>query len=775
MSKVLLHLILFCIGVLSYASSIPRFIVSPYAFFDRCDVDDPYNSSAMSGIEFNAVRDAFKIAGYIEGQDFIFECLPWPESTDAVYQEQPGDNVLGVIIALPIIAEDMRNGFKYSQGTFQIGFGIGYFQNITSTYGVGSWFFVRPFTTSLYLVMMAMPVVFAVILWYYEGKNMSFLNYLYHLTIYYFKLDFLKKLNAESRIVEFIFQVYCMVVILTYTSQMVDIISNLKSNGGVRTFSDLRGMRITTDPTYLDYVTAVYGRPVELYEPVQLSTIDDFIFCLENQDVPYFLFENAIVEALTESDCRFSTVLTNALEINYAILWSKLTATQEMIERMDIAIIEALDQKNQSVRFEEGKEAASTKTCSNPSSGSMQININDMYGLWVIWCLCLGVAIIFKLLSMVSFGRKWSFLNFYDLEIRGPREKKLLGAVNSRTTFVAMVSKDMIRKTREQAVATYNDCFNTIQIPLRARMALLFMIEKDTEFQKLLKPILLSPPKTPQRSIFGALKENLLKIAPRKSVDVIKIPKPQILDENQRRWPSAPEMTPKRHSIDFSLKTMDQFHIRQDFEDLIKARRKRLLKTKALVSNLNDKVRKFNASSPSAMHHKLNRRQADEMVAYYEKKNIDIEADLKKIKEEGGHFAKDATKKSSAKSSNPATLVGFSEAVVGRNQIKDDNDDDPMNQRATIRCKTSRKLSPRQDGEDSARGSLREEEMPCGSFADIKSNEMAKRSRFGVSLNFSKNIKPRRYVSPIIYKKTDLKQFNKRKDDETTEKLIEKI
>ena len=758
-TKVLPGIFLFCIGVLSYASSIPRFIVSPYAFFDRCDVDDPYNSSAMSGIEFNAVRDAFKIAGYIEGQDFIFECLPWPESTDAVYQEQPGDNVLGVIIGLPIIAEDMRNGFKYSQGTFQIGFGIGYFQNITSTYGVGSWFFVKPFTISLYLVMMAMPVVFALILWFYEGRNMSFLNYLFHLTIYYFKLDFLKKLNAESRIVEFIFQVYCMVVILTYTSQMVDIISNLKSNGGVRTFSDLRGMRITTDPTYLDYVTAVYGRPVELYEPIQLSTIDDFIFCLENQDVPYFLFENAIVEALTESDCRFSTVLTNALEINYAILWSKLTATQEMIERMDIAIIEALDQKNQSVRFEEGKEAASTKTCSNPSSGSMQININDMYGLWVIWGLCLGVAIIFKLLSMVSFGRKWSFLNFYDLEIRGPREKKLMGAVNSRTTFVAMVSKDMIRKTREQAVATYSDCFNTMQFPLRTRLALLFLMKRDPEFRKLLKPMFIA--RKARKSIFDAFKESLFKKAPKKSLNMIKIPNPQILNDYQKRLPSAPDITPKHHSIDLSVQPTDRVHSCQDIEEIVEARIRRRLKTRALVSGLNDKVLKFNANLRHALHHKLDKHEAKEMVAYYEKRYLDIEVDLSRMKEEGDQFAKDATKKHSEKSSSPTTIVGFSEAVAGRNQIKNDNNDS-MNQGAIIRSTVPRALnsSYRIDGDDSTIVFLREEDS--GSISDIRSMELAKKSRFGVPpIYSSKIIKPRKNISPFVYKKTDLKQFSK--------------
>lgn len=56
---------------------------------------------------------------------------------------------------------------------------------------------------------------------------MSFLNYLFHLVIYYFKLDFLKKLNAESRFVELFFIFYSTIVIATYTSHMVDLILRL--------------------------------------------------------------------------------------------------------------------------------------------------------------------------------------------------------------------------------------------------------------------------------------------------------------------------------------------------------------------------------------------------------------------------------------------------------------------------------------------------------------------------------------------------------------------
>ena len=187
-------------------TSIPRFVTNPYVFFDICDLDDPLNASSISGIELNIVRDAFKLAGYVEGTDFVFECLGWPESLLAVYNGNATDNILGINSVMPINAGDLGNKHRFSQSLLQTGMGIGYFQTNSSTLGsVASLFFVRPFTASLYAIMLVMPFLFAIFLWFYEERNMSFLNYLFHLFVYYFKLDFLKKLNAESRLVEFIF------------------------------------------------------------------------------------------------------------------------------------------------------------------------------------------------------------------------------------------------------------------------------------------------------------------------------------------------------------------------------------------------------------------------------------------------------------------------------------------------------------------------------------------------------------------------------------------
>jgi len=167
---------------------------------------------------------------------------------------------------------------------------------------------------------------------------------------------------------------------------MVSIISNLKSNGGVQTINDLRELQITAIGVYNPYVSVLYGRPVAINQTIQLSTLDDVIYTLANQDVPYFLFESPVVEALAAADCRFSVVLTNLIEFNYGILWSK-SASRDMIEKMDIALVKAFDEKNQSARIAEGIAAVSSEQCLNPKSygsGSQQILLDDVYGLWVI-------------------------------------------------------------------------------------------------------------------------------------------------------------------------------------------------------------------------------------------------------------------------------------------------------------------------------------------------------------------------------------------------------
>ena len=613
-------------------TSIPRFVTNPYAFFDICDLDDPLNASSISGIELNIVRDAFKLAGYVEGTDFVFECLGWPESLLAVYNGNATDNILGINSVMPINAGDLGNKHRFSQSLLQTGMGIGYFQTNSSVLGtVASLFFVRPFTASLYAMMLAMPVLFAIFLWFYEERNMSFLNYLFHLFVYYFKLDFLKKLNFESRIVEFIFQFYCAVIIVVYTSQMVIILSSLKTNGGVQSISDLRGLRIVADDTSVDYVSALYGRPIQLYEAVQLSSLDSFIYNLQLQDVPYFMFEDAIVEALAEADCRFSVVLKSVIKIDYAILWNDYTSL-EMIEKMDVAIIEALDKRNETERVTEGVAAEIAKLgsnkCADPTStGSQQILLSDVYALWIIWGICFGTAVLARLITFFSGKYRSSFLNFYDLEIRGPREDVLVEAVNSQTTFLAMVSIDMIQKLRQQTAQTYNDCFNVIHISPEVRQALLRVLEGDLDFNKMIEPTAELPIELEKPALFVNRRA-------RKSVDE----RYSITLQSEKTSSIASHSRAPIHSQESPISTSQNHNSLAEM--IHKARNSINNKTIALISGFGIQAKKLQTNGLQNVHFGSTHFKPREIAAYYDEKSFALDSDLHRLKEDSIEFSK---------------------------------------------------------------------------------------------------------------------------------------
>ena len=777
MFKILHFFLLLFVSVLAQDHPIPRLIISPWAFFDVCDDSDPYNTSKMSGIEFNVVRDAFKIAGYEEGVDFIFECLPWPDCTDAVYNAVPEDNVLGLIEALPINAADLSGGYSYSQGTLQTGFGVGYFRNTSSTHGVSNWFFVRPYTASLYAMMLIIPVVFAFFLWFYEGRNMPFLNYLYHLIVYYFKLEFLKRLKVESRIIEFIFQLYGMVVIIAYTSMMVDIIAVTKANGVVQTPNDLRGLRMTTDVTYLDYVSAVNGRPVEIYQPGDPTTVEEFIVALERQEVAYYLFENAIIEALAAADCRFSVVLLNVIQINFGILWSKF-APQGMKDKLDIALIKAFDEKNLAARVSEGIKAASTQQCLNPTTrGSNQILIDDVYGLWVIWCLCLALATLLKVISLIKgqYGQK--LFTIYDLEIRGSQEKKIMGEINSQTTCLALVSRDMIRKTRQQAVYTCLDFFNLMSLSEKTRAMMFALVKNDPELKHLLMvPTGLVPSKTQRRTIFGALKD---KFAGRRSIwksknrsmTDISIPSLQTLGD--ATIPTSPDRPSKRFFRERtqSMNQLDGDQRRSSVKadlSLILPTNVRRRRTKILTANLSDKLLKYNPKSPRIVHYELSGQKAKEIADYYYRKAADIEAELKKLHEESKqlnrtrseqkhHTALSIVTPGLASSSNLLRYIPSNDKEVEDEELKS-----PGIETTTQRFNLI--SSPRtltDDFELSSPRSPRFDDSPLSTRRGLISSkrDLTNFNLSPIAVRTSSN--SRKCLAPFTYKENTLKQFSK--------------
>ena len=64
--------------------------------------------------------------------------------------------------------------------------------------------------------------------------------------MYLFKLDFLKNLKCESRLLELVFPAAMAVVVTLYTVRLSDVFAGQKKFGEVNSIDDLRGARIAS-------------------------------------------------------------------------------------------------------------------------------------------------------------------------------------------------------------------------------------------------------------------------------------------------------------------------------------------------------------------------------------------------------------------------------------------------------------------------------------------------------------------------------------------------
>lgn len=613
--------------------SIPQVIVSPYAWFDLCDLEDTLNPDKFGGVEFSAVRDAFNLSGYVEGVDFVFKCMPWPDSTDYTYAATEDDNVLGVFLGLPINAADIRAGYPYSQETLRVGYGIGLMQKDVTT-GFESWFFIQPFEPTLYAVMLSMPILFGIIVWIFQSRDQNILNYIYHFVMYYFKLDFLKFLVPEARLIEFFFQIYCAVIITFYTSQMTTIISLRQTSGGIQKVSDLRGLQVVTDPVYMSYTDMLGARTVELEEPIQLAVVDDFIWTFLRQDVKYFLFETAVIEGMAKTDCRFTMVMSDILITSYGILWSKW-ATEEMRQKIDIGLMNAFAMKSQEQRLAETAATQVPQKCFNAASDSSRITINDVYGLWIAYCLLLGMGCLIMFISYLQkkcFTKSQCF-NFYDLEIRGKREKELVGAMNSQVASMALISQHMIKKSRKIIVKGYTCAFSKIEIPLRAKIAMLHAFEADdSEFKEIGTPKTKRPSKTKKDRSFSQLNMELILNA------MAEKKKEKSILMNLFKQDSVRALTEPMNQSS-SLKKPKSYH-----GGLKIGSKKRKRESLKLVSNLSDSLSKFVPQNKN-IHIIVTPRMAEDIASHYLTKSAIFEFTSSKLKTESSTLPQLVTKK----------------------------------------------------------------------------------------------------------------------------------
>lgn len=77
----------------------------------NCDLDDPYNSSLIYGIEINLIKKVYTNLNWTEGEEYYFECMTWSQGWDRLYNYE---DALW-FPSLTCNSERMGNGMKFAQ------------------------------------------------------------------------------------------------------------------------------------------------------------------------------------------------------------------------------------------------------------------------------------------------------------------------------------------------------------------------------------------------------------------------------------------------------------------------------------------------------------------------------------------------------------------------------------------------------------------------------------------------------------------------------------
>ena len=286
------------------------------------------------------------------------------------------------------------------------GMTIGYIPGNTTL--IKNIFYTNAFGWNLYLVMLLLPVFLGLVLYVFQDKDQFLFNYVYHIYMYIFKLDFLKFLKLESRIIETAFQFSFMIIMALFTARITIVLQNQETSGGVRSISDLKGLRIATASSYKDYVESVGARLVVM--PLFNSSFLGAFDAILDAGCNYCMADTFIGETLSSYQCNLKLPLKNIYKIEYSIIWAP-QAPKTLIEKMNFAIMQAIDTKNQSMRTQPIIEnfgqiyglTACVDSAASTSNGVGSINFGEVSSLWVIWLICLlATGLVFFLSRLLK-------------------------------------------------------------------------------------------------------------------------------------------------------------------------------------------------------------------------------------------------------------------------------------------------------------------------------------------------------------------------------------
>lgn len=470
-----------------------------YAYISVCNLSDPNNFTAMSGYEPTLILDAMKIANLTYGVDIVFRCAPTNRSTP-ILGLNGTEPIIGSFGGIPIVRAVMKAGLSYSIPTRDSGLSIGYVMPNSSSFS--KLYYFKAFDWELSIILFVIPLILGLVVYLFQQKDQSYLNYVHHFFMYFFKLDMLKNLKLESRLLELVFQVFMLVIMTLYTARLTGVLTE-QQTFGVTSISDLRGLKIATGEKGEAIVQNLGARFVQLPNVDKVQTPQELAASLLNSNCSYFIMDTPLMVVVLQRLCNFYMVLKDVLKFEYAIVWRPI-APKAIRDKLNYGIIKALEAKSEFVRDAEAVAAFGYNfTC--PSTADQKLNTSEvLMRLWVLWLACLGIATTASLISLFIKCKRKHIRTPFDLELRGKREDIIKNEISATFCGNAVISLNILREQRVFLLENSRYCSEKMNLRPEFQKQMKSLMAADEDITAFLSP--------PQRPDVSRIKRQKSKI-----------------------------------------------------------------------------------------------------------------------------------------------------------------------------------------------------------------------------------------------------------------------
>ena len=453
---------------------------SAYSYIADCDLRNQNNVSAYRGYELTLLRDAMEIVNLTYGVDLVFQCVSFAD--DYVVGYNGSDSVIGSFGAYPIDRYSLELGLTWSMSTMSTGLSIGYVKDNSSA--ITKLFYFQSFTWELYLFLLLLPLLLGLIVYIFQMREQNCFNFVHVFYMYFFKLDFLKNLKCESRLLELAFQLAMTVIITLYTARLTIVLTEQKTFGGVNSVSDIRGARIATDSLFAVYVENMGGRFVQI--PGIMSVNEDpepnkkMAELTRGTNCTYFMYDTPIMEDFVQQECDFLLAFKDVAKFEYGIVWG-LNAPEVIKTKLDYGIIMALEAKSQFIRSAEAMESFGHRNNCPIPSDQLSITFSDVAELWVIWCCFLAMSLITFLTSFLLKRCCRVKRTPFDQELRGKRDQMIKNELSANFCGNIFISLDILREQKHFFLENTRYCSEKMNLNPEILKQMRLLLRNDEE------------------------------------------------------------------------------------------------------------------------------------------------------------------------------------------------------------------------------------------------------------------------------------------------------